>query len=101
MKATSAVSGFSELKELLIRTYKIERPSNEVRLHFSQEGNELLMHDCDDHQKVITLSNKIKDKRLSNLITGNARMICMEALEAEFPAAYLNDRFLLYGYYRL
>jgi hypothetical protein len=100
MNAASAVSGFSELKELLIRTYKIERPPVEVRLHFSQEGNQLLMHDYDDHKKVIILSYNLKTKRLSDAVVGNARLVCLEALNTELPATDLNSRFLLYGYFR-
>jgi hypothetical protein len=100
MNTSSAVSGFSELKELLIRTYKIERPSIEVRLHFSELEGQLLMHDYDDHKKVIVLSNSFIAKSLSAALIGNARELCLESLEAESPAADLNDGFLLYGYFR-
>ncbi len=100
MQTASAVSGFSGLKEILIRTYKIDRPPIEVRLHFSQTENLLLMHDYDDHGKMIVISNNPKRKAFSDFLTGNARLLCVEALETEFPAADLNSRFLLYGYFR-
>ncbi len=100
MKTTSAVSGFSELKELLIRTYKIEKPAIEVRLHFTEEENALLMHDYDDHEKVIVLSGDIKEGGLSRSLTGNARDLCIKALETESPAADLKNGFLLYGHFR-
>jgi hypothetical protein len=100
MKTTSAVSGFSELKELLIRTYKIERPAIEVRLYFTEEENALLMHDYDDHKKVIVLSNNIKTKHLSKALLGNARLLCFEALKTELPAVDLNNGFLLCGHFR-
>jgi hypothetical protein len=100
MQTASAVSGFSELKGLLIRTYKIEKPPMEVRLHFSQTENLLLMHDYDDHKKVIVLSDNTKGKNLSDFLTGNARKLCFDAVRTQSPAAHLNAGFLLYGYFR-
>jgi hypothetical protein len=52
---------------------------------------------------VITLSDDIDDiteKRISDAVTGNARLLCLEGLKTEFPAGDLNNRFLLYGYFR-
>jgi len=45
MQQRELISGFSELKDLLIRTYKFEKEREFVRLYFSEYKNELLMHD--------------------------------------------------------
>jgi hypothetical protein len=72
----------------------------EVRLHFSEEQGQLLMHDYDDHKKVVILSDNIKANRLSDSLTGNARRLCLNALRTQSPATHLNIEFLLNGYFR-
>ena len=56
------MSGFSDLKDLLIRTYKIDKDQGLVKLYFTEENNRLLMHDYDDHERVIYLCSNLKNK---------------------------------------
>lgn len=51
MQQQQLISGFSELKDLLIRTYNIEKDREFVRLYFSECDNQLLMYDYDDHTR--------------------------------------------------
>lgn len=94
------VSGFSELKNILIRAYKIERPRDQIKLHFTIQEDELLMHDYDDHSKFVSLSNRISTKHVVNFPEKKAVEIVKVALDQDDPLDYLKDGFLLYGFFR-
>lgn len=94
------VSGFSELKNILIRTYEIEKPKVQIKLHFTVLDNELRMHDYDDHSKVVNLSDDILGKQVIEFPERQAVEIIKMALEQGDPLDYLRDGFLLYGFFR-
>ena len=94
------VSGFSELKDLLVRTYKIDRSRDLVKLYFSETGNELLMHDYDNHKNVVRLSSNMLRRAVWEGLTGNAQIVVSESLNQASPAVFLNDEFKLYGFFK-
>ena len=100
MQTMSAVSGFTELKDLLIRTYNIDRPKEEIRLWFTVLEDLLIMHDYQDHQKSIVLINSIQAKAFKKLKLNHATELLEEALETNKPDVFLNDGFLLHGFFR-
>ena len=100
MQQRDVVSGFTELKDLLIRTYQINRSRDLVKLYFSQGENELLMHDYDDHNKVISLCANLSLRERSIPLTQNAHRVIGESLKHKFPAEFLNSEFLLNGFFR-
>ena len=94
------VSGFSELKDHLIESFKILRPRETIRLYFTENRNRLLMHDYHNHQYAVAIINNIQLQRLNDALGGNAKAICFEALQSSNPVSYLNSEFLLYGFFR-
>ncbi len=100
MQQRELVSGFSELKDLLIRTYKIERNREFVKLYFSEKDNELLMHDYDDHKNSVALSRNMNDEDISHGLTANAHRLVRESLNHASPAGFLIEEFQLNGFFR-
>ena len=100
MQQREMVSGFSELKDLLIRTCKIERGRDLVKLYFSESRNTLVMHDYDDHKKEICICIDLDLKVVWEGIAGNAQFLVSESLNQASPAVFLNDGFKLYGFFR-
>jgi hypothetical protein len=100
MQQLESVTGFSELKDMLIRTYEIERSRELIKLYFSEQDQMLLMHDYDDHNKAIHLCFSIKEKLLRKHLTHNARKLIEDSLEEPSPSNYLNTQFQLYGFFR-
>ena len=100
MRQQELVSGFSELKDLLITTYRIEQPRELVKLYFSETTNELLMHDYDDHSKFIILSFKLQDRLSRTGLTLYASRLVILALNHPSPSIFLNHNFKLYGFFR-
>ena len=100
MQQRELVSGFSELKDLLIRTYQIERGRELVKLYFSEEDNKLLMHDYDNHKKVIRLCLNLERKNIWNGLTGNAHRLVNESLKHASPSEFLIQEFQLNGFFR-
>ena len=98
MQQKDLVVGFSDLKDILIQTYKIEKPREQIRLYFSFVEEELTMHDYEDHAKAIVLlqAGEVRLQtgsfgwRLVNFVKGSRK-----------PDALLNDLFQLYGFFRL
>ncbi len=100
MQQTELVVGFSELKDLLIRTYEIEREREFVKLYFTEETDSLLMHDYDDHKKYLFLSFNVKKKIIVDRLSANAHRLVDEALRHPSPANFLNNEFKLSGFFR-
>lgn len=100
MEQRELISGFSELKELLIRTFRIERECEFVRLYFSEHDNELLMYDYNDHKKVISLCVDLMQKRILNGLSVNAYRLVDESLKHTSPADFLIKEFQLSGFFR-
>lgn len=98
MQQKDIVSGFSDLKDILIRTYKIERPRNQIRLHFTFSNEELWMHDYDDHWKKVVVA---KDGR--NRVPENSRgwKLIRTAIKYKNPHTLLNELFQSHGFFRL
>lgn len=90
----------SDLKKLLIRTYKLEKSAEFIKLHFSVNDNELLMHDYDDHRKTLTLVRKIDTKKIRLGLTTNSHNLIKESLYHSKPAEFLNMGFKLNGFFR-
>ncbi|MBC7420192.1 MAG: hypothetical protein H7328_05640 [Bdellovibrio sp.] len=87
MQQTELVGGFSELKDLLIKTYRIERPQELVRLYFTAVEDELLMHDYNDHAKLIGLGT-IERPSASKSLSHNASKVVRAALETGDPVFF-------------
>ncbi|MBC7740715.1 MAG: hypothetical protein H7061_00860 [Bdellovibrionaceae bacterium] len=100
MDQIKVVGGFSDLKELLIQTYGIKRERDEIKLFFSVKDGELLMHNYDDHKQAVTLSKDITIKHLIELKQNRAKQLIYESLSKENPSQYLNEQFLLHGFFR-
>ncbi len=100
MQQRELVSGFSELKDLLIRTYKINRRREFVRLYFSIANNELLMHDYDDHKKALSLCSDIEQKKIREGLMSKSHRLAKESLKHPSPAEFLNNESKLYGFFR-
>ncbi len=99
MQQRELMSGFSDLKVLLIRTYKIDRSSELVKLYFTQADNELLLHDYDDHEKIISLCSDLKNKFIRDILTFKAKLLVEESLMHHNPAQFLNNEFQLNGFF--
>ncbi len=80
MQQREIVSGFSELKDLLIRTYRIERSREFVKLYFSENDKILFMHDYDDHGKKIALSFDLELKHVWDGLAASAHRLVNESL---------------------
>ena len=100
MQQRVVMSGFSDLKGLLIRTYKIDRDTAFVKLYFTENRGELLMHDYDDHEKVICLSSDIKGKLIRPILAPKALQLVKESFAHSSPAQFLNREFQLNGFFR-
>ena len=100
MKQIEIVSGFSELKGLLIRTYKIERSSELIKLYFTLQDQQLYMHDYDDHKKAVLLAKDIDFKDISDQLAFKAQRLVAEAIDNPNPAEFLNMEFKLSGFFR-
>ena len=100
MQQREIVSGYSELKDLLIRTYKIERSRELVKLYFTENDNRLLMHDYDNHKNSVEISKKINAKLISSQLSYYAFRLALEALKNQSPSEYLNSGFKLNGFFR-
>lgn len=97
MHQRELVSGFSDLKDTLIRTYKIERPRNQIRLYFTFLNNELWMHDYADHEKKILL---LKNE-LNHLPEDSwGWKLINDSIKSKEPHALLNTLFQLHGFFR-
>ncbi len=100
MKQLDMVSGFSELKDLLIRTYKIERDPLQVRLYFSVNNNQLIVHDYDDHKNLLILSRNITKKAIGVGLTPKVHDLVEESLNQKSPSEFLIKEFQLNGFFR-
>ena len=100
MQQRELVSGFSELKEILIRTFQIEGDRAFVKLYFSENDNALLMHDYDDHKKVIELCFNLELKNIRDGLTANAHRLVNESLKHSSPSEFLIKEFQLNGFFR-
>ena len=101
MQQRELVSGFSDLKDLLIRTYKIDRDRSLVMLYFTEADDQLLMHDYDDHNKVITICSNLKNKFIKrDVFTVRAIFVVENALDQDDPSVFLNSSFKLNGFFR-
>lgn len=100
MQQKELVSGFSELKDLLIRTYKIDRDRSLVKLYFSEKDDLLLMHDYDDHKKSLALSLSISNRDIGTGLTGHSYNLVAESLLQPNPTEFLNIGFKLNGFFR-
>ncbi len=101
MQNRQIVSGFSELKDLLIKKYKIGESRENIRLHFSMSGADLYLHNYRRHEEKIKLARIVAGKMANNLILrSNARDLVDVALKEKGPAEYLNQQFQLNGFFR-
>ena len=100
MKQQELVSGFSELKDLLIRTYGVNRSREFVRLYFSVSGNRLLMHDYVDHKKAIVICNDLASKNIPEGFSPGIQKLVAESLMHLSPTDFLNNEFQLNGFFR-
>ena len=100
MQQSKIVSGFSDLKNLIIRTYKIEQDREFVKLFFSEKDNELLIHDYNDHSRVLTLVRQIDAKEIRIGLTANAYRLVKESLNHKSPSEFLINEFQLSGFFR-
>lgn len=101
MQQRELISGFSELKDLLIRTYNIKKERELVRLYFSVSKNELLVHDYDDHKGVISLCANLARKQIRNGLSAGIRRLVTESLEHSSPSEFLNKEFQLNGFFKV
>lgn len=100
MQQREIMSGFSDLKELLIRTYKIDKDREFVRLYFTELAGALLMQDYHDHKKSIPLCYNVKRKLIEVTLSAKAQLLIEESLLHPVPAKFLNDEFMLNGSFR-
>jgi hypothetical protein len=101
MQHIDSVAGFSDLKDLLIRTHKIEKGRELIKLYFTESDDRLYMHDYNDHKKMITLCKSIREKELSNSLSRRSERLIREALNHRSPSQYLIMNFNLYGFFKM
>jgi hypothetical protein len=99
MQQTEFLSGYSELKDLLVEHYGHDR--KKLRLYFSQTKNSLLMHDYNNHKNVVELVLNFEIPAFNRYLKPRAKKLVLNALRQNEPAKYLNDGFLLYGFFRV
>ena len=101
MQQRQLVSGFSELKDLIIRKYNITEERNKIRLHFTMDGGMLVLHNYKQHIQKIILA-EVMPHRPSIRIPENsiARQLIELALKQDRPAQFLNHQFKLHGFFR-
>ena len=99
MQQLEFVSGFSELKDMLIRTYKLDRSRNLIKLYFSEKENSLFVHDYDDHKKAIKICNNIESKELAKDLPPKALLLVIESLMHDSPTEFLIKEFQLNGFF--
>jgi hypothetical protein len=99
VKQTDLVSGFSELKDILIRAYGIDRPRNRIKLYFTEGENELHMHDDSDHKKIVPLVDNLREKYILPFNEKKATALIRESLNHNEPALFLNEEFESYGFF--
>ena len=100
MEQREIISGFSELKDLLIRTYHIKKERELIKLYFSEINNTLLMHDNSDHKNAIVLSKNLKSKQALSGLPYMAHRLVLESLKHVSPSEFLNKEFQLNGFFR-
>ncbi|MBC7740717.1 MAG: hypothetical protein H7061_00870 [Bdellovibrionaceae bacterium] len=100
MDQIKVVGGFSDLKGLLIQTYKITRDRDEIKLFFSVSAGELFMHNYDDHKQAVSLSKDITAGDLAENLPYRCKELLFESLRNESPSQYLNEQFVLHGFFR-
>ena len=100
MQQRELVSGFSELKDLLIRTNHINRGRESVKLYFTLKHKMLYMHDYDDHKKYVIICRDLAREKISDSLKPAARRLVFESLRQSSPADFLNNEFLLNGFFR-
>ena len=100
MQTRQFISGFSDLKNLLIKTYKIEKESDQIKLYFSESENNLILHDYDNHARTIVLVFDVRRKRIEKWLSRSAHLIVERSLMNKAPAKYLNEGFQLYGFFK-
>lgn len=100
MQQREFISGFSELKDLLIRTYNIKKEREFVRLYFSEHDNQLLMHDYNDHKRAISLCADLKQKSIRSGLSVYSKRLVTESLKFPKSSVFLNKEFQLHGFFR-
>ena len=100
MKQRQIVSGFSEIKDLLVQKYKINKGRENIRLHFTMSDGELIVHDYHRHSYQIILTS-VGFHSISNTLPNSfARELVDLALKELDPAIFLNQQFNLHGFFR-
>ncbi|MBC7420838.1 MAG: hypothetical protein H7328_08920 [Bdellovibrio sp.] len=100
MEYRELMYGFSDLKDLMIENYQIERGREFVKLYFTEQREWLFVHDYDDHKKQMYICNNVKDKKIRKGLSDRAQKLTREALKYSSPAQFLNSGFLLYGFFQ-
>ncbi|MBC7421677.1 MAG: hypothetical protein H7328_13190 [Bdellovibrio sp.] len=100
MEPRELMYGFSDLKKLLIQTYQIDQPPEVVKLYFSEGDNALVVHDYDDHRKQLFLSLDVFNKLARPELPLKVINLVNESLKQSHPANFLNNEFLLNGFFR-
>ncbi len=100
MQPREFMYGFSDLKQLLVKTYDIQVARDLVKLHFSETDNTLIMHDYNDHKKQVLLSFDLLNMTVAEKLTVKSKRLVREAFTHNDPAAFLNSEFRLYGFFR-
>lgn len=100
MEQMEIISGFSELKDLLIRMHHMKKDREFIRLYFSETNNMLLMHDYSDHKNAIVLCKSLMLKQVSGELTYVAHRLVLESLKHASPSEFLINNYQLYGFFR-
>lgn len=101
MQNRQIMSGFSELKDLLIKKYKINENRKSIRLHFRMMAGELYLHNYRRHEQKIQIASIVNGLITNNLTERSfARDLVELALKEIMPASFLNRNFQLNGFFR-
>ena len=99
MQQREIISGFSELKTLLIETYKIDKAPEFIKLYFTMESGDLHVHNYDNHNQSIILY--LAPVEIISVFLKNSSFKLVEySLKQKYPAKFLNEGFKLYGFFR-
>ncbi len=102
MQQRQIVSGFSEIKDLLIRKYKITEDREKLRLYFTYNDGLLTVHNYRSHEQQIILTDRTFSGVINHMLPKNSfsRQVVKLALNETRPDDFLNSQFKLHGFFR-
>ena len=101
MEQRQIVSGFSELKDLLVQKYNIIESRERIGLYFTMSDGALILHHYKRHYQQVNLAEFASHSINVTLKSGSfANELIELALKEERPEIFLNQQFKLHGFFK-